>query len=52
MIDFGRILNGDLKTSVFMMCRDDIDYTEIDRNHYEVVLSKRVVDIIKKRVYK
>jgi pimeloyl-ACP methyl ester carboxylesterase len=44
--------NDGIVTRSSMMCRDDIDYTEIDRNHYEVVLSKRVVDIIKKRVYK
>lgn len=44
--------NDGIVTRSSMMCRDDIDYTEIDRNHYEVVLSKRVVDIIEKRVYK
>ena len=44
--------NDGIVTRSSMMCRDDVEYTEIDRNHYEVVLSKRVVDIIKKRVYK
>jgi len=44
--------NDGIVTRSSMMCRDDIDYTEIDRNHYEVVLSKRVVDIIIKRLYK
>jgi pimeloyl-ACP methyl ester carboxylesterase len=44
--------NDGIVTKQSMMCRNDIEYDYIDRNHYEVVLSKRVVDIIKKRVYK
>ena len=44
--------NDGIVTYSSMTCRDDVEYLEIDRNHYEVVLSKRVVDIIKKRVYK
>jgi|SRR6056300_1118397 len=44
--------NDGIVTYSSMTCRDDVEYVEIDRNHYEVVLSKRVVDIIKKRLYK
>ena len=44
--------NDGIVTRASMMCRDDVEYTELDRNHYEIVLSKRVVDIIKKRLYK
>jgi len=33
-----------------MTCRNDVEYLEIDRNHYEIVLSKRVVSLIKKRL--
>ena len=44
--------NDGIVTHSSMMCRDDVEYTEIDRNHYEIVLSKRVVDILKKRLYK
>ena len=44
--------NDGIVTRSSMMCRDDIDYTEVDRNHYEIVLSQRVVDIIKNIVYK
>ena len=44
--------NDGIVTHSSMTCRDDVEYQEIDRNHYEIVLSKRVVDIIKKRVYK
>ena len=44
--------NDGIVTYSSMTCRDDVEYLEIDRNHYEVVLSKRVVDIIKKRMYK
>ena len=42
--------NDGIVTRASMMCRDDVEYTELDRNHYEVVLSKRVVDIIKKKM--
>ena len=44
--------NDGIVTYSSMTCRDDVEYIELDRNHYEIVLSKRVVDIIKKRVYK
>jgi len=44
--------NDGIVTYSSMTCRDDVEYIELDRNHYEVVLSKRVVDIIKKRMYK
>jgi pimeloyl-ACP methyl ester carboxylesterase len=44
--------NDGIVTHSSMTCRDDVEYQEIDRNHYEIVLSKRVVDIIKKRSYK
>jgi len=44
--------NDGIVTRSSMTCRDDVEYIELDRNHYEIVLSKRVVDIIKKRVYK
>jgi len=44
--------NDGIVTRSSMTCRDDVEYDEVDRNHYEIVLSKRVVDIIKKRVYK
>lgn len=44
--------NDGIVTRKSMTCRDDVSYVEVDRNHYEVVLSKRVVDIIKKTVYK
>ena len=44
--------NDGIVTRSSMTCREDVDYEEVDRNHYEIVLSKRVVDIIKKRVYK
>lgn len=44
--------NDGIVTRTSMTCRDDVEYTEVDRNHYEIVMSKRVVDIIKKSVYK
>jgi pimeloyl-ACP methyl ester carboxylesterase len=44
--------NDGIVTQSSMTCRNDVEYDEVDRNHYEIVLSKRVVDIIKKRVYK
>ena len=44
--------NDGVVTTSSMTCREDVDYTEVDRNHYEIVLSKRVVDIIQERVYK
>ena len=44
--------NDGIVTYSSMTCRDDVEYIELDRNHYEIVLSKRVVDIIKKRMYK
>ena len=39
--------NDGIVTRSSMTCRDDVEYTEVDRNHYEVVLSQRVVDVIK-----
>ena len=44
--------NDGIVTRTSMICRDDVETEEVDRNHYEIVLSKRVVDIIKKRAYK
>ena len=44
--------NDGIVTRSSMTCREDVEYEEVDRNHYEIVLSKRVVDIIKKLVYK
>lgn len=44
--------NDGIVTYSSMTCRGDVDYIELDRNHYEIVLSKRVVDIIKKRINK
>jgi pimeloyl-ACP methyl ester carboxylesterase len=38
--------NDGIVTRSSMMCRDDVEYTEINRNHYEIVLSDRVIDII------
>ena len=44
--------NDGIVTYASMTCRDDIDYIEIDRNHYEVVLSKRVINLIKEKLKK
>lgn len=44
--------NDGIVTRHSMTCRGDVEYTTIDRNHYEIVLSKRVVDTIKYRLYK
>lgn len=44
--------NDGIVTYSSMTCRDDIDYIEIDRNHYEVVLSKRVINLIKEKLKK
>jgi len=44
--------NDGIVTNTSMTCRNDVDYEEVDRNHYEIVLSQRVVDIIKQRLYK
>ena len=41
--------NDGIVTRKSMTCRDDIEYTEVDRNHYEIVLSDRVVEIIKNK---
>lgn len=38
--------NDGIVTRSSMTCRDDVEYTEVDRNHYEIVLSQRVVDVI------
>jgi pimeloyl-ACP methyl ester carboxylesterase len=44
--------NDGIVTQWSMTCRNDIDYISVDRNHYEIILSQRVVDIIKQRLYK
>ena len=41
--------NDGIVTRKSMTCRDDIEYTEVDRNHYEIVPSDRVVEIIKNK---
>jgi len=38
--------NDGIVTRASMTCRDDVDYVEVDRNHYEIVQSQRVVDLI------
>jgi pimeloyl-ACP methyl ester carboxylesterase len=38
--------NDGIVTRESMVCRDDTDLIEIDRNHYEIVQSKRVVKFI------
>ena len=43
--------NDGVVTRRSMTYRSDVKYAEIDRNHYEIVLSKRVVDLIR-NVYK
>jgi len=40
--------NDGVVTRKSMTCRDDIDYIEVERNHYEILLSRQVVTIIKK----
>ena len=40
--------NDGIVTRKSMMCRADMDLIEIDRNHYEIVQSKRVVEFILK----
>lgn len=44
--------NDGIVTRSSMTCRTDVEYLELDRNHYEIVLSNRVIDIIKKRLHK
>jgi len=44
--------NDGIVTHKSMTCRTDVEYEQVDRNHYEIVLSQRAVDIIKKRMYK
>jgi hypothetical protein len=39
--------NDGIVTKDSMVCRDDTDLINIDRNHYEIVQSKRVVDFLK-----
>ena len=39
--------NDGIVTHSSMTYRSDVDYIEVDRNHYEVVLSQRSVDVIK-----
>jgi pimeloyl-ACP methyl ester carboxylesterase len=38
--------NDGIVTRSSMTCRTDVEYIEVDRNHYEIVLSNRGVDII------
>lgn len=42
--------NDGVVTRQSMMCRDDVNYIEIDRNHYEIVQSQRVVDYLKTHI--
>jgi hypothetical protein len=44
--------NDGIVTRRSMTCRTDVEYTEIDRNHYEIVQSTRVVDKIQEILYK
>jgi len=44
--------NDGIVTYKSMTCRTDVKYEQVDRNHYEIVLSQRAVDIIKQRLYK
>lgn len=44
--------NDGIVTRSSMTSRDDVEYEEVDRNHYEIVQSNRVVDIITKKLYK
>lgn len=39
--------NDGVVTRSSMTCRDDVEYATVDRNHYEIVQSQRVVDYIK-----
>ena len=42
--------NDGIVTRDSMMSRSDIQFIEIDRNHYEIVQSQRVVDLIKSKL--
>lgn len=44
--------NDGVVTKRSMTARSDIEYIEIDNNHYEIVQCTRAVDIIKKRLAK
>jgi len=44
--------NDGIVTRASMTARDDMKKVEIDRNHYEIVQSQRVVDLIKKELDK
>jgi pimeloyl-ACP methyl ester carboxylesterase len=39
--------NDGIVTRRSMICRNDIDYIKVERNHYEVLQSRQVVDLIK-----
>jgi pimeloyl-ACP methyl ester carboxylesterase len=42
--------NDGICTHASMKSRNDMDHVEIDRNHYEIVQSQRVVDLIKSKL--
>jgi pimeloyl-ACP methyl ester carboxylesterase len=42
--------NDSVVTIASMMSRDDVDYVHVDHNHYEVMCSDTVVDIIKSKL--
>ena len=42
--------NDGICTHASMKSRSDMDHVEIDRNHYEIVQSQRVVDLIKSKL--
>ena len=42
--------NDGIVTRDSMMSRSDMQFVEIDRNHYEIVQSQRVVDLIKSKL--
>jgi pimeloyl-ACP methyl ester carboxylesterase len=42
--------NDGICTRASMQSRSDMDFVEIDRNHYEIVQSQRVVDLITSRL--
>jgi triacylglycerol esterase/lipase EstA (alpha/beta hydrolase family) len=44
--------NDGIVTKASMTSRDDVEYEKVNRNHYEIVQSNRVVDIITKKLYK
>lgn len=42
--------NDGIITRASMTSRNDMQFVEIDRNHYEIVQSQRVVDLIKSKI--